>query len=472
MAPSKIDITHLPSTQYVNNKSTLDSEDKDHLLHRSFVDPPSLVERAEGVNLFLSDGRKIIDACAGAAVALIGHGNKEVHQAIVNQLQRVSYVHTQSYTTQPAEDLANLILQGSPHGLEKAFFVGSGSEAVESALKLARQYYFEKHEPERLHIISRRQGYHGNTMATMTISGNLGRKVPFEGFSYPHTSQVSPAFAYRYMQEDETEMEYTARLLLEIEDEFLRVGPHKVMAFIAEPVAGSGIGSATPPAGYLAGLRALCDKYGVLLIFDEIMCGVGRTGTFFAFEQEGNAVPDIMTIAKGLGGGYAPISGVLVHKRVVDVLRHGSKAFNHGHTYQAHPTSCAAALAVQKIALRDGLIARCAAMGKILESMLRTELRDCWSVGDIRGRGLFWTVEFVKDKKTKETFDPRIHFGARVQQAAFDEGVALYPCSGTVDSKRGDHVMLAPPFIITEEELSTVCKVLREAIESQQQLFS
>jgi adenosylmethionine-8-amino-7-oxononanoate aminotransferase len=472
MAPSKIESSHRPSTRCLNIKPINDSGDNDHLLHRSFIDPPALVERAEGVNLFLSDGRKVIDACAGAAVALIGHGNKEVHQAIINQLQKVSYVHTQSYTTQSAEDLANLILQGSPYGLEKAFFVGSGSEAVESALKLARQYYFEKNEPERLHIVSRRQGYHGNTMTTMSISGNLARKIPFEGFSYPHTSQVSPAFAYRNMRDNETEIEYTARLLQELEDELLRVGSHKVMAFIAEPVAGSGIGSVTPPAGYLAGIRALCDKYGILLIFDEIMCGVGRTGTFFAFEQEGDAVPDIMTIAKGLGGGYAPISGVLVHKRVVDVLRHGSKAFNHGHTYQAHPTSCAAALAVQKIVLRDGLIARCAAMGKFLESMLRTELQDCWSVGDIRGRGLFWTVEFVKDKETKETFDPSVHFGVRVQQAAFSKGVALYPCRGTVDGTKGDHLMLAPPFIITEEELRTVCKVLREAIEFQQQLYS
>ncbi|CEJ58546.1 hypothetical protein PMG11_07200 [Penicillium brasilianum] len=476
MAPSKIDITHLPSTDCPvierHLEQHLDSSDKDHLLHRSFIDTPALVERAEGVNLFLADGRRIIDACAGAAVALIGHGNKEVHQAIVNQLQKVSYVHTQSYTTESAEDLANLILRGSPHGLEKAFFVGSGSEAVESALKLARQYYFEMNEPERLHIVSRRQGYHGNTMATMSISGNLARKVPFEGFSYTHTSQVSPAFAYRYMQEGETEVEYTARLLQELEEEFLRVGPHKVMAFIAEPVAGSGIGCVVPPTGYLAGIRALCDKYGILLIFDEIMCGVGRTGTFFAFEEEGDAVPDIMTIAKGLGGGYAPISGVLVHKRIVDVLRHGSKAFNHGHTYQAHPTSCAAALAVQKIVARDELIPRCATMGKILESRLRTELQDCWSVGDIRGRGLFWTVEFVKNKETKEPFDPDIHFGGRVQQAAFDKGVALYPCSGTVDGKKGDHLMLAPPFIITEGELRTVCKVLRDAIESQQRLLS
>lgn len=472
MAPSRIETTQSPSTQCRDATPIPDPTDKDHLLRRSFVEPPSLVDRAEGVNLYLSDGRTIIDACAGAAVALIGHGNKEVHQAILNQLQKVSYVHTQSYTTQSAEDLANLILRGSPHGLEKAFFVGSGSEAVESALKLARQYYFEKNEHERLHVISRRQGYHGNTMASMSISGNLARKVPFEGFSYPYTSQVSPAFAYRYMQDGETENGYTERLLRELEDEILRVGSHRVMAFIAEPVAGSGVGCATPPSGYLAGVRNLCDKYGILLILDEIMCGVGRTGTFFAFEQEGNAAPDIMTIAKGLGGGYAPISGVLVHKRVVDVLRHGSKAFNHGHTYQAHPTSCAAALAVQKIVVRDGLIERCAAMGKILEQMLRTELKDCWSVGDIRGRGLFWAVEFVKDKETKEGFDPSIHFAARVQQAAFDNGVALYPCSGTVDGKKGDHVMISPPFIMAEEDLRTVCKVLREAIESQERQWS
>ncbi|RJE20223.1 Aminotransferase [Aspergillus sclerotialis] len=442
------------------------------LLHRSLVEKPAIVDSAEGVNLYLSDGRTILDACGGAAVALIGHGNQEVNQAIIDQIQKVSYVHTQSYTTQSAEDLANFLLQGRPHGLEKAFFVGSGSEAVESALKLARQYYFERGQPDRLHIVSRRQCYHGNTVATMSISGNLSRKVPFANFCYPNTSQVSPAYSYRYMLPGETQTQFTRRLLQELEDEFLRVGPANVLAFVAEPVAGAVAGCVIPPPGYLAGVRALCDKYDILLILDEIMCGVGRTGSFFAFEQEGDVVPDIMTVAKGLGGGYSPISGVFVHRKVVNVLKQGSKAFNHGHTYQAHPISCAAALAVQKIVRRDNLIPRCAEMGKRLENILRAELKDCWSVGDIRGRGLFWAVEFVKDRDTKETFCPSLHFGIRVQQAAFERGLAIYPGVGTVDGYRGDHILLAPPFTITEDQLRLACRVLRISIETQEVLLS
>ncbi|RSL92205.1 hypothetical protein CEP52_013952 [Fusarium oligoseptatum] len=433
------------------------------LMHRSLIQHPYMVESASGIELKLASGQTVIDACGGAAVALIGHGNEEVIQAITNQARKVSYVHTQAYTTAPAEELANLLLEGNPHGLEKAFFVGSGSEAVESALKLARQYHFENGELNRVHIISRRQCYHGNTMATMSVSTVLARKTPYQGFMYPNVSHVSPAYAYQYKHETESETDFTARLLSELEEEFLRVGPGNVAAFIAETMVGATAGCVTAPAGYLKGVRALCDKYGIILILDEVMCGVGRTGTFFAFEQEG-IVPDIMTIAKGLGGGYATIAGVLIHKKVVDVLRRGSAAFNHGHTYQAHPISCAAALAVQKIVKREDLVSRCAKMGVVLERALRTELGECRSVGDIRGRGLFWGVEFVKDRSTKESFRPDIKFGPLVQQLAFEKGVALYPGAGTVDGVRGDHILIAPPFTVSVEQINHICRVLKEAV--------
>ncbi|KAK1142419.1 hypothetical protein N8T08_007971 [Aspergillus melleus] len=463
MSPSRDDYT-LPRQN--GSEPVTHKTQEPHLLHRSLIEEPSLVEKANGVELYLSNGQTVIDACAGAAVAAIGHGDEEVHQAIINQLAKVSYVHTQSYTTAAAEELANFILEGSPYGLEKAFFVGSGSEAVESALKLARQYFYEKGESQRIHFVARKQSYHGNTLAAMSISGNLARKVPYQGFAYPHVSHVSPAYAYRYKGDTETEEQFTTRLLQEIEDEFLRIGPEKVIAFIAEPVVGATSGCVAAPRGYFAGVRELCNKYGILLILDEIMCGIGRTGSFFAFEQEQDVIPDILTVAKGLGGGYAAISGVLIHNKVIDVLRQGSNAYNNGHTYQAHPTSCAAALAVQKIVRREGLVSRCADMGRVLEELLHIELRDCRSVGDIRGRGLFWAVEFVRDKKSKESFDPALKFGLRVQQAAFEKGVAIYPGAGSVDGFRGDHVLLAPPFIITEEQLKTICRVLREAIEA------
>ncbi|GKT63287.1 acetylornithine aminotransferase [Colletotrichum tofieldiae] len=464
MAPARDDELFTSTVTGQNPVSVKANSEEGRLMHRSLVQHPSMVESASGIYLNLANGQRIIDACGGAAVALIGHGNEEVIQAITDQARKVSYVHTQAYTTEPAEELANLILDGKPFGLEKAFFVCSGSEAVESALKLARQYHYEKGQPQRLHFIGRRQAYHGNTMATMSISTVAARKVPYQGFSYPHVSYVSPAYAYQYQRKDETEDEYTARLLAEIETEFQRVGPENVIAFVAETMVGATAGCVAPPVGYLAGVRQICDKHGALLILDEVMCGTGRTGTFFAFEQEG-VIPDIVTVAKGLGGGYGPIAGVLMHEKVISALKQGSNAFNHGHTYQAHPIACAAALAVQKIIRRDNLVARCAQLGKQLEAMLRSELVNCQSVGDIRGRGLFWGVEFVKDRDTKETFNPKIRFGLRVQERAFEKKVALYPGAGTVDGSRGDHVLLAPPFTTTDDQLKEICRVFREAVE-------
>lgn len=441
-----------------------------HLMHRSLKVEPAMVESAKGLELHLANGRTVLDACGGAAVAIIGHGNEEVQKAMIRQASKVSYVHTQSYTTPAAEDLANFMLEGSPHGLEKAFFVCSGSEAVESALKLARQYFFEKGETDRIHFVSRKQSYHGNTLGSLSVSSNLARKVPYQDFGYLHVSHVSPAYEYRYKRAEESTADFTRRLLEELETEFLAVGPSKVIAFLAETVGGATSGCVPPPPGYLRGVRALCDKYGILLILDEIMCGTGRCGTYYAFEQE-EVTPDIVTVAKGLGGGYCSIAAVLAHKTVVDVIRQGTSSFNHGHTYQAHPISCATALAVQQILRRDNLVARCAAMGKLLEAKLRAALSACPSVGDIRGRGLFWAVEFVKDKESKETFDPSVTFGIRVQQTAFEAGVAVYPGWTTVDGRKGDHILLAPPFTVTEEELDTIVRVVKTSITIQEQVY-
>ncbi|KPM44505.1 putative aminotransferase [Neonectria ditissima] len=437
MAPSRDDIC-VPA---VTAKSQHGSG---HLLHRSLAQKPAMVESASGIELKLASGQIVIDACGGAAVALIGHGNEEVTQAMVGQARKVSYVHTQAYTTAPAEELADIILKGNPYGLEKAFFVGSGSEAVESALKLARQYFYEKNEPKRVHLISRQQSYHGNTMAAMSISTNQARKAPYQGFCYPNVSHVSPAYAYQYKLDTESEAEFTERLLAELDAEMLRVGPETVAAFIAETVSGATLGCVAAPEGYFRGVRGLCDKYGMLLFLDEIMCGVGRTGTYFAFEQEG-VVPDVVTIAKGLGGGYAAIAGVVMHGRVVDALRQGSQVFNSGHTYQAHPISCAAALAVQRIVQRDGLVARCAELGRCLGRLLREGLREglrgCRSVGDIRGRGLFWGVEFVSDRASRQPLDPLARFGVRVQQIAFAKGVALLCIPGLAPSMASAAIM-------------------------------
>ena len=377
-------------------------------------------------------------------------------------MRSVSYVHTGAYTTSAAEDLARVILDGNPHGLEKAFFVGSGSEAVDAAMKLARQYFFESGHAERRNFVARRQSYHGNTIGAMSLSSNLPRKLPYEPLLLPNVSHVSPAYAYQYQSPGESEAEYVARLVTELDDEFQRLGPETVIAFVAEPQVGATSACVPAPPGYFRAVRVLCDRYGILLVLDEVMCGMGRSGSYFAFEQEG-VVPDIVTIGKGLGGGYAPIAGVLVGGKVVARLRGGTGMFNHGQTYQAHPLSCASALAVQRIVRRDGLVERCGVLGHLLERELREALGGRRYVGDIRGRGLFWGIEFVRDRESKRSFEPEVEFGYRVQRKAFDLGVAIYPGAGTVDGIRGDHVLLAPAYTTTEAELRTIVQVVREA---------
>ncbi|KAH7417554.1 adenosylmethionine-8-amino-7-oxononanoate aminotransferase [Cadophora sp. MPI-SDFR-AT-0126] len=437
------------------------------LLHRSLVTRPHTVVSASGSYLYLLDGRQILDACGGAAVSIIGHGDPEVTAAVLSQMQKVSYVHTTIYTTSATEDLAHFLLHdptsSSQHHLEKAYFTGSGSEANDSAMKLARQYFVEKGDLNRTIFVARRQGFHGSTVGAMSVSANVARKVQFEGvLTLPNVVHVAPAYAYQYKLDGETEMDYSKGLVRELDEEFQRLGPENVIAFFAETVVGATTGCVPAPNGYFSGVRTVCDKYGILLILDEVMCGMGRTGTPFAFEQE-NVVPDIVSIGKGLGGGYAPIAGILVGKKVVDVLRNGTGAFNHGHTYQAHPISCAAALAVQKIVRREKMVEQCWKSGKVLEQTLRDRLGDCKYVGDIRGRGLFWGVEFVKNRETREPFPKEVGFGQRLQRKVFDLGVALYPGTGTVDGVKGDHILISPPYNVSPKELELIVDTLERA---------
>ncbi|MCJ1456894.1 hypothetical protein MMC28_007260 [Mycoblastus sanguinarius] len=447
------------------SQSKLSPKQNPALLHRSLNYEPYAVSHTSGIHLTLSDGRTIIDACGGAAVSCIGHNHPSPLAAALAQMQQVSYVHTGAYTTTSAETLAHTLLDGNPYGLEKAFFVGSGSEAMDTAMKMARQYYFETGQLERTHFVARKQSWHGATIAAMSVGSNLPRKIPYEPLLLPGVSHVSPAYAYQYKEKGENEADYVSRLAAELETEFQRVGPEKVIAFIAEPVVGATTGCVPAPEGYFKLVRQICDRYGILLILDEVMCGAGRTGTFFAFEQEG-VVPDIMTLGKGLGGGYAPIAGVLVSQKVVSGLRGGTGVFNHGHTYQAHPLSCAIAGAVQGVMKRDRLVEQCRSRGEVLEGLLRDSLQNKKYVGNIRGRGLFWGVEFVRDKESKECFEPSLEFGYRVQRKAFDLGVAIYPGVATVDGVRGDHVLLAPPYTVTESELKQIVEVLGQAYDA------
>lgn len=455
----------IPSYGFQPSATQTISPQNPALLHRSLFHKPDPVTHSSGIHLTLSTGRTIVDACGGAAVACIGHNNEEVIAAATQQMRNVSYVHTGAYTTSSAEDLASIILDGNPYGLEKAYFVSSGSEAMDAAMKLARQYFFEKGESQRRNFVARKQSYHGTTLGALSLSSNLPRKVPYEPLFMNNVSHVSPAYAYQYQLATESDAQYVARLAQELETEFQRLDPATVIAFVAEPIVGATSGCVPAPPGYFRAVRSLCSRYGILLILDEIMCGSGRSGSSFAFEQEEDAVPDILTIGKGLGGGYAPIAGVLVGEKVVGGLRGGTGMFNHGHTYQAHPLSCASALAVQKIIKREDLVARCKLMGIFLERDLRAALQGRKYVGDIRGRGLFWGIEFVQDKGTKTSFEPEVEFGYRVQRKAFELGVAVYPGAATVDGVRGDHVLVAPPYTVTEAELREIVLVLREAYE-------
>jgi adenosylmethionine-8-amino-7-oxononanoate aminotransferase len=425
------------------------------LLHRSVGTKPFVAVDAKGLIIRSSDGREIIDGSGGAAVACLGHGHTRVLDAIREQLGRVTYAHTGFYTTSAAEDLAELLVGHEPGGLSQAYFVSSGSEATEAALKMARQYALEIGEPGRDWFISRRHSYHGNTLGALAVSGNMVRRPPYAAVLSSKVSHVSPCFPYRGQQEGESGEAYVARLAAELEAEFQRVGPQRVIAFVAEPVVGATIGCVPALPGYFKAVREICDRHGALLILDEVMCGMGRTGTTHAWEQEGVS-PDIQVIAKGLGGGYQPIGGILIHRRVIEALRRGTGLHRHGHTYSAHPVACAAALAVQRVIAEENLIENVRARGDQLGQMLRACFGDHPHVGDIRGRGLFWALEFVFDRNSKQPFAPELDVNTRIKAAAFDAGLACYPSGGTVDGKQGDHVLLAPPYTATKQDIDVV----------------
>ncbi len=435
------------------------------LLHRTLFADPMIATGGEGIYLHTADGRRIIDGSGGAAVACLGHGNTRVKAAIAAQLDRVAYVHTALFSNQAAEDLADLLLDGAPGGLTHAYFVSSGSEGMEAAVKLARQYFLEIGQPQRSRYIARRQGYHGNTLGALSAGGNAMRRAPYAPMLSDAFSLVSPCFAYRFQETGETDAHYVQRLADELEAEFQRLGPDKVVAFCAEPVVGATTGCVTALPGYFPAMKAVCERHGALLILDEVMCGMGRTGTQHAWEQEG-VTPDIQIIAKGLGGGYQPIGGILIAGRIIEAFRAGSGSFMHGHTYQAHPVACAAALAVQNVIREDDLIGNVRDMGAVLMAGLTERLGNHRHVGDIRGRGLFQAIELVADRAGKTVFDPALKMNDRVKQEAFDRDLAIYPMGGTVDGRQGDHIVIAPPYIATAADIDAIVQRLGDAVDA------
>jgi len=435
-----------------------------HVFHRHLKVMPATAVAGDGIYLIDADGKKYLDGSGGAAVSCLGHSDADVIAAIKAQADKLCFAHTSFLTSGPAEELADLLIAKAPRGISSVYFVSGGSEAVEAALKMARQYFLEIGEPSRTRFIGRLQSYHGNTLGALGVGGNAARREPFKEL-LAETSHISPCYAYRLQRDDENEEEYGLRAAHELETEILRLGPENVAGFIAETVGGATAGVIPPVPGYFKRIREICDQYGVLLILDEVMCGMGRTGTTFACEQD-DVVPDIVTIAKGLGAGYQPIGATLASDKIYEAIRTGTGFFQHGHTYLGHPIACAAALAVQKKIESHQLLENVRIQGEFLDRELHERFGNHPNIGDIRGRGLFRGVELVADRATKEPLDPALNTHAVIKRKAMEYGLICYPSGGTADGKRGDHVLLAPPFIIEADQVRELVDKLGQAIDS------
>jgi len=422
--------------------------DSTRVFHRSLRHTPAVAVRGEGAWIIDQDGKAYLDGSGGAAVSC----------------DQLAYAHTSFFTTEAAERLAERLIADAPPDMSHVYFVSGGSEAIEAALKMARQYFVEIGQPQRRHLVARRQSYHGNTLGALAVGGNAWRRTQFAPLLID-VKHVSPCYAYRDRLPTETDAQYVDRLGAELEAAFQELGPENVIAFCAEPVVGATLGAVPPVEGYFRRVREICDRHGVLLIADEVMCGMGRTGTLYAIEQE-NIAPDLITIAKGLGGGYQPIGAVLAQRRIVEAMHQGSGFFQHGHTYLGHAMACAAALAVQEVIRRDQLLDRVRRQGAGLAARLHDRLGEHPYVGDIRGRGLFMGVELVADRANKTPLDPARAVHARVKREAMARGLLCYPMGGTLDGRQGDHVLLAPPFIISDDELDQLVDRLTGAIDA------
>jgi len=433
-----------------------------HVFHRDPRNRYPVAVRGDGAYLVDADGKRYLDASGGAAVSCLGHSDRAVIEAIQRQLDVLPYAHTSFFSNEPMERLADVLVERSAGAFGKVYFVSGGSEAIEAALKLARQYFVERGEAQRRYVIARTQSYHGNTLGALAVGGNPARRRQFEPLLIEAT-HVSPCYAYRGLQPGESEAAYGERLAQELEREIRRLDGDKVMAFVAETVSGATLGAVPPVPGYFRRVREVCDRYGVLLILDEVMCGMGRCGSLFAYERE-SIVPDLVTVAKGLGAGYQPIGAVLVQGRIVEALRAGSGLFQHGHTYLGHSVACAAALAVQQVIERDGLLDAVRRQGAGLRERLDAAFGAHPHVGDIRGLGLLRAVEFVADRASRAPFERSERVTERVLAAAFERGLTVYPCTSAVDGRIGDAVLLGPPLSVTDADLDEMLEGLVGAI--------
>lgn len=435
-----------------------------YAIHRSLLQSPAKAVRGDGVYMIDADGKRYLDACGGAAVSCLGHSHKAVVNAICAQVKTLPYAHTSFFTTDAMEELAEKLVSNAP-GMGKVLLLSGGSETIEAALKLSRQYFVETGEPDRHLYIARRQSYHGNTLGALSVGGNKWRRANFDPIMM-RGNHIAPCFEYREMRQDESPEAYGKRAADELEAKILELGPTNVAGFVAETVVGATAGAVAPAPGYFKRIREICDQYGVHLILDEVMCGTGRTGTMMAYEQEG-IVPDMVTMAKGLAAGYQPVGALLCSDVITDAIRAGTGFFQHGHTFMGHATAVAASLATLDVIEADDLLRNVRERGASMLAGLRKTLSDHPNVGDVRGRGLFIGLEIVAEKANKTPLDPAAKTHNNIQRAAMDRGLMVYGMGGTVDGRNGDHVLLAPPYIITEEhELELVEKLTAAVADS------
>ncbi|NUH64995.1 aspartate aminotransferase family protein [Sulfitobacter sp. S0837] len=436
-----------------------------HVLHRNLRATQPVIVKGEGNYLIDDKGMRYLDACGGAAVSSLGHDNAAVRQAIAAQLDKLAFAHTGLFTNPPAEDLADYLIAHAPEGTGegRVMYLGSGSEAMEAALKLARQYHLERGDAARAKIIARKPSYHGNTLGALAVGGHAGRRAPFAPMLMD-VEHIDAAYAYRLQHAGESEADFAQRLAEQLEARILALGPETVAAFVAEPVVGASLGSQPAPEGYFKRVREICDRHGVLLIADEVMCGMGRTGSLFALEQEGICA-DITTMAKGLGAGYQPIAAVMARERVIDAILAGSGSLWNGHTYMSHAVATAGALAVLQEVERRDLLGAVRERGAQLEAALQARFGQHPHVGDIRGRGLFWSIELVAERDGKTPFDVSRNVAGKVQRAAMQAGMICYPSQGCADGTAGDHVLLAPAFTSTPQEIDQIVQMLGDAVD-------
>ena len=434
------------------------------VFHRSLSGQLPVAGRGDGVYIIDTEGNRYLDACGGAAVSCLGHSHDRVIDAIKQQLDRMAFAHTGFFTSDPSEELADFLVQRAPEGIDHVYFVSGGSEAVEAALKMARQYFLECGEPQRHKFIARRQSYHGNTLGALAVSGNQWRRKQFEPLLID-VEHISPCYQYRDQQSQETDQDYALRVANELEEKIQAMGAENVIGFIAEPIVGATAGVLVPVPGYFKRIREICDRHGILLILDEVMCGMGRTGSLFACEQEG-VRPDIVTVAKGLAAGYQPIGATLCSADIYAKFRDGSGLFQHGHTYIGHATACAAALAVQQTIVDEKLLDNIQHMGDALDQSLRQRFANHPYVGDIRGRGLFRGLELVADRDTKAPLPPALSIHSSIKRHAMARGLACYPNGGTIDGLQGNHILLAPPYIIDQSHVAEITDKLGDALDA------